>query len=376
MVTAPDSVGMDPQALQEVERLFHEQLSRRLHPGAALAVYRHGRLVLDLYGGLADRESGKPVERGTMFVLYSSTKPLAAVCLHILWQRGRLRWDDPVAAHWPEFAKNGKEGVTIRHVLTHQAGFPETPWPLTWNKWRDWDFVVQTMENIVPEYAPGEVMAYHPRNFGWVIGELVRRIDGRPFNRFLQEEVTAPLGMNDAYVGLPSELEPRVSRVHAMEDCDRPVSIPAYNEPEVHQAVHPAGGGITTARDLARFYAMLAGGGALDGSRLLEPETVAEVTALQVEDMDLSLGQRKARSLGLVIDDPRMGVPDPENSPNGIASASECPSFGHGGQATSVGWADPCLGLAVAYITNGARSEDTNVPRLAAISKAVREACR
>ena len=377
MTAAPDSVDMDPQALQEVERLFHEQLSRRLHPGAALAVYRHGRLVLDLYGGLADRESGKPVERGTMFVLYSSTKPLAAVCLHILWQRGRLRWDDPVAAHWPEFAKNGKEGVTIRHVLTHQAGFPETPWSLTWNKWRDWDFVVQTMENIVPEYAPGEVMAYHPRNFGWVIGELVRRIDGRPFNRFLQEEVTAPLGMNDAYVGLPPKLEPRVSRVHAMEDCDRPVSIPAYNEPEVHQAVHPAGGGITTARDLARFYAMLEGGGALDGARILTPETVAEVTALQVEGMDLSLGQHKSRSLGLVINDARMGLPVPDDNPDGASSTpSDCPSFGHGGQATSVGWADPCLGLAVAYITNGARSEDTNVPRLAEISKAVREACR
>ena len=377
MTAAPDSVDMDPQALQEVERLFHEQLSQRLHPGAALAVYRHGRLVLDLYGGLADRESGKPVERGTMFVLYSSTKPLAAVCLHILWQRGRLRWDDPVAAHWPEFAKNGKEGVTVRHVLTHQAGFPETPWSLTWNKWRDWDFVVQTMENIVPEYAPGEVMAYHPRNFGWVIGELVRRIDGRPFNRFLQEEVTAPLGMNDAYVGLPPELEPRVSRVHAMEDCDRPVSIPAYNEPEVHQAVHPAGGGITTARDLARFYAMLEGGGALEGARILTMETVAEVTALQVEGMDLSLGQHKSRSLGLVINDARMGLPVPDDNPDGASSGpSDCPSFGHGGQATSVGWADPCLGLAVAYITNGARSEDTNVPRLAEISKAVREACR
>jgi CubicO group peptidase (beta-lactamase class C family) len=341
-----------------------------------LAVYRHGQLVLDLYRGLADRESGKPVERGTMFVLYSSTKPLAAVCLHILWQRGRLRWDDPVAAHWPEFAKNGKEGVTIRHVLTHQAGFPETPWPLTWNKWRDWDFVVQTMENIVPEYAPGEVMAYHPRNFGWVIGELVRRIDGRPFNRFLQEEVTAPLGMNDAYVGLPPELEPRVSRVHAMEDCDRPVSIPAYNEPEVHQAVHPAGGGITTARDLARFYAMLCNNGELDGTRILKSETVAEVTALQIEGLDLSLGQRKARSLGLVIDDPRMGVGSSEDDSEGYSPSGECPTFGHGGQATSVGWADPCLGLAVAYITNGARSEDTNVPRLAAISKAVREACR
>ncbi len=375
-LTTPETVNMDPRALGEVEALFHGQLDRKLHPGAALAVYRHGRLVLDVYGGLADRETGKPVDADTMFILYSSTKPLAAACLHILWERGRFRWDDPVAEYWPEFAKNGKDGVTIRHILTHQAGFPETPWSLTWNKWQDWDFVVQTMENIVPEYAPGEVMAYHPRNFGWIIGELVRRIDGRPFNHFLRDEITNPLGMTDAYVGLPPELEPRVSRVHAMEDCDRPVSIPAYNEPAVHQAVHPAGGGITTARDLARFYAMLGNGGEMDGVRILKAETVAEVTALQIEGMDMSLGQRKARSLGLVIDDPRMGVGSDADDSEGYSPSGDCPTFGHGGQATSVGWADPCLGLAVAYITNGARSEDTNVPRLAAISRAVREACR
>ena len=365
MVVAPDTVQMNPQGLARVQELFHQQLNQGLHPGAALAVYRHGQLVLDLFGGMADRETQKPVSHDTMFILFSSTKPLTAVCLHILWERGLLDWDQPVAQHWPGFAKNGKDGVTIRHVLTHQGGFPETPPSVTWNKWRDWDFVVQAMENIVPEYAPGEVMAYHPRNFGWVIGELVRRIDGRPFRRFLQEEVTAPLGMNDAYVGLPAELEDRVSRVHAMEDCDRPVSIPAYNQPEVHQAVHPAGGGITTARDLARFYAMLSGGGVLDGTQVLKPETVAEVTRPQVSALDHSLGQVKSRSLGLVLDDPRMGVP--ENSGTGC--------FGHGGQATSVGWADPALGLAVAYITNGARSEETNLPRLSSISQAVRDAC-
>ena len=365
MVVTADSVQMDSTALGRVKALFRRQLEQGLHPGAALAVYRHGQMVLDLFGGVADRESQKPVAHDTMFILYSSTKPLAAICLHLLWERGQLAWDDPVAHHWPEFAKNGKEGVTVRHVLTHQGGFPETPGIMTWNKWRDWDFVVQCMENLVPEYAPGEVMAYHPRNYGWVIGELVRRIDGRPFNHFLREEVTEPLGMNDAYVGLPANLEDRVSRVHAMEDCDRPVSIPAYNQPEVHQAVHPAGGGITTARDLARFYAMLSGGGSLDGTQLLKPETVAEVTRLQVEGLDHSLGLHKRRSLGLVLDDPRMGV----------AENSESGSFGHGGQATSVGWADPNWGLAVAYITNGARSEDTNLPRLSTISQAVRAAC-
>jgi CubicO group peptidase (beta-lactamase class C family) len=365
MVVAADSVGMDAQALKRVEELFRKQIEQELHPGAALAVYRHGQLVLDLYYGLADRELGKPVSHDTMFILYSSTKPLAAACLHLLWEWGKLDWDDPVVKHWPGFGKNGKEGVTIRHVLTHQGGFPDTPGSLTWKKWHDWDAIARAMEDIVPEYQPGEVMAYHPRNFGWVIGELVRRIDGRLFNQFLSEEITMPLGMNDAYVGLPPELEDRVSRVHAMDDCDRPGMIPLYNKPEVHQAVQPSGGGITTARDLARFYAMMGNGGALDGAQILKPETVAEVTGLQIEGIDYSLGQQMRRGLGLVLTDYRMGA-SPEAGRR---------TFGHGGAGTSIGWADPDLGLAVAFITNGFRCNETNNPRLAAISQAVREAC-
>lgn len=365
MVVAAASVQMDSQALAGVEELFRRQIEEGLHPGAALAVYRHDKLVLDLQGGLADRDSGKPVAADTMFILYSSTKALAAITLHVLWQRGRLDWDDPVAKHWPEFAQNGKDAVTIRHVLTHRGGFPETPGQLTWNKWQDWDAVVQAMEGISLEYQPGQVMAYHPRNFGWVIGELVRRIDGRPFNQFLQDEVTGPLGMKDAFVGLPPALEERVSRIHAMEDCDRPGMIPPYNQPEVHQAVQPAGGGIATARDLARFYAMMAGGGVVDGVRILETETINEVTQLQVEGMDHSLGQHMRRSLGLVLADRRMGATETTGSR----------TFGHAGAGTSIGWADPELGLAVAFITNGFRANRTNNPRLEAVSQAVRNAC-
>ena len=368
-VAAPDAVdGLHPDGVREITRLFHEQIDRGLHPGAGLAVYRHGRLALDLWGGRADDAAGDPVAADTMFILYSSTKPLAAACLHILWERGRLDWDDPVAAYWPAFAKHGKGAVTIRHILTHRGGFPETPPELSWDRWQDWDYVVECMEDIIPDYPAGQIMAYHPRNFGWVIGELVRRIDGRHIGAFLREEILDPLALHDGYVGLPPELEPRVSRIHAMEDCDRPGMIRPYNRPEVHQAVHPAGGGIFTARDLARFYAMLANGGALDGVRIMEPATIAEATRLQSEANDFSLGMRMRRGLGYVLDDSRMGArPEPGQ---GLGT------FGHGGAGTSVGWADPALGLAVAYITNGFRASATNNPRLAAMSRAVRAACR
>ena len=365
MVVAADAVQMDAKALQRVEELFHQQIEQRVHPGAALAVYRHGKQVLDLYGGLADEESGKPVASDTVFVLYSATKPLAAACLHILWERGKLGWDDPVANHWPEFAQNGKAKVTIGHILTHRGGFPDTPTELTWDKWQDWDFVVRAMERAAPIYEPGRIIAYHPRNFGWVIGELVRRIDGRPIREFIQEEVTVPLEMWDTFIGLPASLEERVSREHAMEDCDRPTMVSIYNQPEVHQAVHPAGGGIATARDLARFYAMMCGGGFLDGVGVLKPSTVAEVTSLQSEGMDHTLERYVRRSYGLALGDSRMGSPDKVTTR----------SFGHGGAGTSVGWADPDLGLAVGFITNGFRAEQSNTSRLSAISQAVRDAC-
>ena len=365
MVVVANDVRMDPRGLERVAELFYQQIEEGIHPGAALAVYRFGKLTLDLRGGKADREADSPVNGDTMFVLYSSTKPLTACCLYILWQRGLLDWDDPVAAHWPGFARNGKEQVTVRQVLTHQGGFPDTPSQLTWEKWGDWDAVVAAMEGLRPDYPPGRVIAYHPRNFGWVIGELVRRIDGRPIDRFLREEITGPLGIDDVHVGLPESMLGRVSKLYAMEDCDRPYQVTTYNRPEVHQSVQPAGGGIASARGLARFYAMMAGGGSLDGVDILSPGTIEHVTTPQAQGMDHTLERQVVRCLGMSLGDPRSGAPD----------SLDLRTFGHAGSGTSVGWANPDNGLAVAYITNGFRAETTNTPRLAAISQAVTDAC-
>ena len=362
---APTQTRMDPKGLERVKELFLEQIESGLHPGAALAVYHRGELVLDLFGGLADQETGRPVDKDTMFVLYSSTKPLTAACLHILWERGKLKWEDRVADHWPEFAQSGKEEVTIAQVLTHRGGFPDSPSHMTWDRWSDWDAAVRAMEELRPDYPPGRVIAYHPRNFGWVIGELVHRIDGRPINRFVREEITRPLGINDLYIGLPEWLLDRVSKLHAMEDCDRRSQVDLYNRPEVHRTVQPAGGGISTARGLARFFAMMQLGGALDGVTVMQPETVDEVTSPHSEGIDHSLNRRVVRGMGLSLADPRTG--DPEKL--------DARTFGHAGSGTSVGWANPDTGLAVAYITNGFRAEVSNTPRLAAISQAVTDAC-
>ena len=364
MVVEARTVEMDAAGLARVEEMFADQIARGLHPGAAMAVYRHGQLVLDLFAGVADEALSRPVTDSTMFVLFSSTKPLAAACLFLLKERGKLSYDDKVAEHWPGFGQNGKEATTVRHFLTHQSGMPQTPPDLTWERWRDWDAVVQAMESATPEYAPGVEMAYHTYNFGWLVAELVHRVDGRPFPQFLREEVTGPLGMADTYVGLPSDLEDRVSYVHVMDDGQPGDIAHTCNRPEVHQAVVRGACGIATARDLARFYAMLEQGGTLDGVRVLAPETVAEGAALQVEGHDRTVGHRVRRSLGPMLGEPRMGT-----------STDDHGSFGHGGAGTSIGWADPSLGLAVVVITNGFRGRDSNEERLAALSRAVRQSC-
>lgn len=362
----PDSVSMDRAKLGRVEELFREQIDEGLHPGAGLAVYRYGQLVLDIKGGLADADVGQAVSDDTLFVLMSSTKAIAACCLYILKDRGRLAWDDPVSKHWPEFGKHGKQRVTINHVLTHRSGIPETPKNLPLSDWIDWGKVVSSMEDAVPTFTPGEALVYHPVNYGWVIGELVHRIDGRPFNQFLSQEITEPLGMADTYVGLPAHMESRVAKIHLMgEESDPNGVVLRYNRPEVHRSIVPAACGIASALDLAKFYAMMERGGILDGVRILGQDIVNEVTSLQVRDIEVASGLLVQRSLGLVLADERMGL-SKDNPTN---------TFGHGGLGTSLGWADRESGLAVGYITNGCQDRDANNGRLSAMSQAIRAAC-
>ena len=321
-LTAPETVSMSPSGLEKVSQVFERQIGEGLHPGAGLAVYRYGQLVLDIYGGVADNNTGRRVDAGTMFVLFSSTKPLAASCLYMLKERGRLEWDDPIVKFWPEFGQHGKDKVTIRHLLSHQGGFPDTPADLPWTDWHDWGKVCAAMENAIPKFTPGSTLSYHPINYGWVIAELVRRIDGRTFDRFLAEDLTSPLQMNDTYVGLPENLEERVSRIHLMEaDADANGYAVTFDRPAVHRVICPGANGIATAGDLARFYAMMERQGSLDGSRVLRSETVIEGITIQAEGIDQSLGLFAQRALGLALNDERMGRP----------GGHPLNTFGHGG---------------------------------------------
>ena len=363
-LTKPDAVAMDSQKLEQVKQLFKQQIDDGLHPGAGLAVYRYGNLVLDIFGGETD--SGKPVTDETMFVLMSSTKPLTACCLYMLKERGQVSYSDLVSKHWPEFAQNGKETVTIGHILTHRGGFPQTPESLPPTDWPDWSKVVLAMEQAPAIYTPGETLAYHPSNYGWVLGEIVRRVDGRTFDRFIVEELAAPLGMGSTHVGLPQGLEHLVSPMHEMEDgADSTGWCAMHSQSSVLRSIAPGTNGVASAGDFARFYAMLERRGSLDGATVIKPETIEEGVAFQVEGVDKSTGTFAQRSLGLALGDERMGK----------STGDPLKTFGHGGAGTSIGWADSDSGLAVGYITNGFRGSVTNNARLAAFSQAVRDAC-
>ena len=177
----------------------------RLFPGAALAVYHRGRLVLDLAGWLRRHAAGRAGRPDTLFPLFSGTKPFAAVALWQQIERGRLDLDEPVAAHWPAFGQKGKERVLVRHVLSHRGGFPTTPPALTPDRWGDWEAAMQAVAAMPLDHEPGTVSAYHFLTQHWVCAELVRRLDGRAYADYLRAEITGPLGLSDTYVGLPSE---------------------------------------------------------------------------------------------------------------------------------------------------------------------------
>ena len=357
-------------ALAEVERMFDEQLSPlRLFPGAALSVYHHGQLVLDLVGGYADTQRGERVEAGSLFPLFSGTKPFAAVALWQQIERGHLGLDDSVATYWPAFGQHGKDRVLVRHILCHRGGFPTTPAELTPDRWGEGEAVLATVAAMPLEHLPGTVSAYHFLTQQWVCAELLRRLDGRSYPDYLREEITGPLGLTDTYVGLPIALDDRVTKLHATDGIDDwgLEGLRQLSRIALHRMVVPGASGVSTARDMARFYAALALGGALDGVRILQPETVARMLQIEVDgDIDATFAVPVRRGLGFELG----GLADPRRHWPGATSTVS--TFWHGGFGSSICWGDSDLGLTMAFLSNGMRRDEAGAIARRDLSDAVR----
>ncbi|NUB89420.1 beta-lactamase family protein [Haloterrigena sp. SYSU A121-1] len=362
---------------ERIAALFDRHLEVGLHHGAQLAVYVDGERVLDLAGGREGPDGDRETPE-TRHVLFSCTKPYAAVTLHTLVDEGELAYDDRVVDHWPEFADEGTEKaeITVRQVLSHTAGLNTGEIDDRPDLWTDWEAAVAQIEAMEPNFPPGETPAYHALTFGWLVGELVRRVSGSSIEEAAKERVFEPLGMDDTGIGLREDEDDDVATLVGFDAFDRcrdpgeglgdnaEVAAP-FNAEEIHRAVIPAANGIGTAGDMARFYACLANGGELEGTRLLSAETVERMTALEAEtDADGTLGREGRFALGFWKGGTTV-------APYGTLSPDR--TFGHAGLGSSVGWADPEENVGFSYVTNGVRDGSyEHVARVNALADAVR----
>lgn len=333
--------------------------------GAALCVYHRGGPVVDVWTGAADA-AGTPWHEDSLAMSFSTTKGVTATALHLCVDRGLLDYDDPVAQHWPAFGSHGKEAITVRQVLCHEAGLYDlssivsTPEQLL-----DWDAMIRAIEGMTPAYPPGSENAYHGVTFGYLVGELVRRVSGTGIRELVQRELVAPLGLDGLFVGTPAAEHHRVVELLGPDGAAgtdpealvalaaqmgltvRPELVLAALPPFVFEigqgprwleAPIPAGNGCFTARSLARMYACLAAGGELDGVRLLSAATLERATAVQNTRPDLVIVFPMHWRLGY----------------HGVMTTAGVleRAFGHNGFGGSGAWADPERQLAIAYTLN------------------------
>jgi CubicO group peptidase (beta-lactamase class C family) len=333
--------------------------------GVQVAAYQDGELIVDAWAGEVDPKRGTQVDGSTLFSTFSVTKAITVTALHLQAERGLVAYDAPVATYWPAFAANGKDRITVRQVLSHRAGIPQMPEGVGPEETCDWDWMIARIEQFEPLFTPGTTNAYHVLVFGWLIGEIVQRTDpdGRSFDRFVREDLLEPLGIDDIYLGVPDAQLDRVapilvdpSAVAVQPNPDRrnesvmPVAIfpgPVFNRRGVRQSVNPGAGGIMTARAAARFFAMLAGRGSLDGFRLLSEDRLLWCTQPRDEPHagDPILGWTPWLGQGGYW---LGGASPPANPLVGNGPRVLCHP-GHGG---SIGWADLDKGLSGAIFHN------------------------
>ena len=341
-------------AFRAIPELLARQLETGGHHGVAVAVRHRGRPVVDVWGGR--RHDELPWSEDTMALSFSTTKGPAALALHMALERAGVGYDTPVSSVWPEF---GKDGVTIRHVLSHEAGIPQIRGEIP-DVWAmcDWELMTRTMERLHPLWEPGTENGYHALNFGWLVGELVRRLDGRDLPTFLAEEVSGPLGLDGFYIGTPRHEHHRVALLHpaprgpaGLEDLlpERSLAWRALspdgdmlsfvNTPQGLSTCGPAFSGVFTARSLAKMYSVLERGGTLDGVRLVGRETVDGATRIQNKRRDLVLGVKVYWRLGFMSGGSAISPAGPNRE-----------AYGHAGYGGSLALADPRAELAVAIV--------------------------
>ena|SRR5579859_8172603 len=360
MTDSPGEVrGTCPPAFAAVREAFAANFAENLELGARFALAVEGEIVVDLMGGWADRAMTRPFAQDTLTQVFSTTKAIASLMVARLFGQGRLSYRDRVADLWPEFAAAGKGALTVEQALSHQAGLCGLPGPMSPADWYDWDGVCAQLAAMTPLWPPGSASGYHPVTFGYLAGEIYRRIDGRTLGRALREDISAPHAL-DLWIGLPDSEHGRVAQVR------RPPTMPALGETTeprrlaffarwatpggVDEATArrfeiPSANGHATAPALARLMAILAVDGQLDGEAVLPLGLAAEAGRQRIAGRDLVLPYDMSWGAGFIRNE-GLWVYGPGRQ-----------TFGHSGWGGSCAFADPERGVSGAYVMNRQSAE-------------------
>jgi CubicO group peptidase (beta-lactamase class C family) len=362
-----------------VTETLRKIVTHRMGGGGAVAVYHRGEPVVDAWAGTRDPQ-GTPWDRETVAMSFSTTKGVVATALHRLVDKGLVDYDEPVATYWPEFAANGKDAITVRHLLSHSAGLHRLRGVIDdAHLMLDWEHITAALAAEAPAWEPGTRFGYHGLTYGFLVGEVIRRVAGTTVNEVVQKEIVEPLELDGMFIATPPDHRHRLAKlIMSVGDVQRTERVVARMEriawlrpaveafmvvafdqlvvgDRIHESEIPSLNGCFTARSLARMYAALAGGGELDGGRFLSRETLRRATEVQTTALDVVVGIPMRWRLGY----------------HGVVTARGVlpHGFGHFGFGGSGAWADPDRNLSVAMVCNrvaGTPFADTRMLRIGA----------
>lgn len=356
---------------KSVREEFERNFSERGEVGGSVSVIVEGQTVVDLWGGVANTDTGMAWGEDTVSLVFSCTKGATAFCAHVLAARGLLDLDAPVSAYWPGFAKAGKEEIPVKMLLNHQAGLPGLRSQIGDSAFYNWDGMVKALEKEEPFWEPGTQNGYHGFTFGWLVGEVVRQVSGQSLGAFFQQEIAGPLGL-DFWIGLPEGYESRVAPLIASDmDPSSPffvamadkntvqsimfvnsggyMSKPDYDSPAAHAAQIGGAGGITNGRGLAGMYAPLACGGSKDGTEYVDRDTLSRMGAISSatgRDVVLLIPSRFSLGFMKTMDNRKQ----PQGYQDSVIMGED--AFGHAGLGGSLGFADPGVEMSFGYTMN------------------------
>lgn len=364
----PDSAGIDSTAVERIWQAGLDLYRSGVHPALQLCLRRHGEVILNRAighfegNGPQDPDTAErfPVGLETPFCVYSTSKAVTAMVVHMLEERGALSIEDPVAQHIPEYAVHGKGEITIGQVLAHRAGVARISGDaLDLDKLVDREELLRMLCDVKPAHSPGRMLAYHAVSGGFILGEIVHRVTGKDIREVLREEVREPLGfrwmsygvdpedldrVGHSYVTGPPLLPPFSNLLNRALGAPLDTVVELGNDPRFLTAIVPAANVVTNAEELSRFFEIFRRGGELDGVRLMEPETLRRALTEQSRlEIDFSLGFPTRFSYGLMLGAKVFSLYGRDTDL----------AFGHLGLTNIMGWADPERGIAVGLVTSG-----------------------